>query len=110
MAESVRESGPVSRSPAQYVFAEFRLDAVSRHLYRKDVHVPITTKAFETLLVLVQRHGQVVTKDELISGVWPDTFVSEVSLTQNISALRRILEDDAAQPRFIATVARRGYR
>jgi DNA-binding winged helix-turn-helix (wHTH) protein/Tol biopolymer transport system component len=111
MAEATARSvPPVSPVSGQYVFAEFRIDLFSRQLYRENVHVPITAKAFETLIALVRRQGQLVTKDELISEVWPDTFVSEDSLTQNISALRRILEDDAAQPRFIATVARRGYR
>src|SRR5262245_36044359 len=107
---AARDATPVSPVPGQYTFAGFRLDLFSRQLYRENVHVPISAKAFDTLLALVRRSGQLVTKDELIAEVWPDTFVSEDSLTQNISALRRILEDDAAQPRFIATVARRGYR
>jgi eukaryotic-like serine/threonine-protein kinase len=97
-------------APAQFSFGDFQLDVPSRQLLRATIRVPISAKAFDTLLVLVQRQGTVVTKDELISAVWPDTFVSEDSLTQNISALRRILEDDPVQPKFIATVARRGYQ
>lgn len=96
--------------PARFVFGDFRLELATRQLYRADVHIPITTKAIETLLALVRRKGDVVSKDELISEVWPDTFVSEDSLTQNISTLRRVLEDDPVHPKYIATVARRGYR
>ena len=61
-------------------------------------------------MLLVRHHERIVPKDELLSTVWPDSFVSEDSLTQTISALRRALGDDPAQPKFIATIARRGYR
>lgn len=112
MSDATTE-GP-SPSPAGatvgYRFDDFRLDLSTRQLFRQDVHVPVSAKAFDTLLALVRRNGEVVAKEELIGEVWPDTFVSDDSLTQNISALRRILQDDPAQPRFIATVARRGYR
>lgn len=106
------DTSPTARAPdeRQYAFGPFRVDTASRHLFRENVRVPLTDKAFETLVWLVRKQGEVVTKDELIREIWPDTFVSEDSLTQNISALRRTLEDDPAQPRFIATVARRGYR
>jgi eukaryotic-like serine/threonine-protein kinase len=103
-----RATAPVASD--RYVFRDFRIEVGAKQLFRLNVHVPLAAKAFDTLLALVRKHGEVVTKDELISEVWPDTFVSEDSLTQNISALRRILEDDPAQPRFIATVSRRGYQ
>jgi eukaryotic-like serine/threonine-protein kinase len=96
--------------PDRFAFGEFQLDVHSRQLFRNGVRVPISAKAADTLYALVRRRGETASKDELISEVWPDTFVSEDSLTQNISSLRRLLEDDAAQPRFIATVARVGYR
>jgi DNA-binding winged helix-turn-helix (wHTH) protein len=92
------------------VFEDFYLELNTRQLFRNHVHVPISAKAADTLYALVRRQGEIATKDELISEIWPDTFVSEDSLTQNISSLRRLLEDDPAKPRFIATIARRGYR
>ena len=97
-------------APTGYAFGPFRLELPSRQLYRGADILPLTGKAFDTLLLLVRRHGQLVEKDELLSHVWPDTHVTEDSLTQSISVLRRTLGEDAAQPRFIATVPRRGYR
>src|SRR3990172_8100938 len=105
-----RHASTAPASPARYTFAGFRVEIASRQLFRENVRIPLADKAFETLVALARRTGEVVTKDELISEVWPDTFVSEDSLTQNISGLRRVLEDDPTKPRFIATVARRGYR
>ena len=96
--------------PTGYAFGPFRIDLPSRQLYRGDDVLPLTGKAFETLLLLVSRPGQLVEKDELLSHVWPDTHVTEDSLTQSISVLRRTLGEDATQPRFISTVPRRGYR
>ena len=58
----------------------------------------------------MSRHGQLVTKDELLQLVWPDTFVEENNLAQNISALRRVLGDGTGGERFIETVPKRGYR
>ena len=83
---------------------------MTRELIRDGQPVPLAAKVFDSLALLIQHHERVVLKDELISGVWPDSFVSEDSLTQNISALRRALGDDPAKPRFIVTIARRGYR
>src|SRR5262245_36901949 len=103
---TLESPGPETEAAARYTFGEFRLDAGPRQLFRQNVPVPLPGKAFDTLWALVRRHGQSVTKDELITEIWPDTFVSEDSLTQNISVLRRILEDDAVQPKFIATIAR----
>ncbi len=87
-------------------FADYRADTDSRELRRGTVLVPLTSKAFETLSVLLRHHGRVVSKDELLSAVWPDTFVSEDSLTHNISVLRRAL----GEAEFIATIPRKGYR
>jgi len=93
-----------------YTFAHFRLDLATHQLLRDGQEVPLGVKAFDTLVALIRHHPRVVTKDELIKWVWPDSFVSEDSLTHTISALRRALGDDPSQPRFITTVARRGYR
>ena len=72
-----------------YLFGDFRLDPTERVLFRGDRPVPLTPKAVETLLALVERHGRLVTKEELLRIVWPDAFVEENNLAQHISVLRR---------------------
>lgn len=98
------------RGPASYEFGPFRLDTVERLLLRDGQPVPLTPKAFETLLALVRHPGRTVEKQQLMTTVWPDTFVEENNLNQNISALRRVLGEDASGSRYIETVPRRGYR
>jgi DNA-binding winged helix-turn-helix (wHTH) protein/Tol biopolymer transport system component len=93
-----------------YSFGPFRLDVANRTLARGVDVVAITAKAFDTLTVLLQHHDRVVEKEELVKLVWPDTFVSDDSLTHSVSVLRRALGDDSAQPVYIATIPRRGYR
>jgi len=93
-----------------FEFGPFRLDSSSRSLYRGDEFVPVTPKAFDTLCLLVEEAGRVVTKDELLQRVWPDTFVEEGSIANNISILRKILNPHFEGDGPIATVARRGYR
>jgi DNA-binding winged helix-turn-helix (wHTH) protein/Tol biopolymer transport system component len=95
---------------AEYVFGPFRMDVASMQLWKGDQMVPLTPKAFDTLHVLIRHHNRLVRKEELLSAVWPHSFVSEDSLAQNITALRRSLADDHNQPQYIATVPRRGYR
>src|SRR5215467_5189169 len=97
-------------TPRQYFFGEFRLDAVQRALFRKDDFVSLTPKALETLLFLVERHGRIVDKKELMDAVWPDTFVEEVSLARNVSVLRKILSENEDGQSFIETIPKRGYR
>jgi DNA-binding winged helix-turn-helix (wHTH) protein len=79
------------REKTLYEFGEFRVDAVERVLQRNGVPVALPPKAFETLLVLVERRGSIVTREELLAAVWPDVFVEENNLTQYISLLRRTL-------------------
>ncbi|HEY0005283.1 MAG TPA: alpha/beta fold hydrolase [Pyrinomonadaceae bacterium] len=93
-----------------YVFGVFRLDVTERVLSSQKGIVPLTPKAFETLLVLVQNSGHVLSKDELMEKVWPDSFVEENNLAQNISALRKALGEEAGGQKFIETVPKRGYR
>ena len=97
-------------SPRLYVFGRFRLDSVDKVLLHDDRPIPLTPKAIDTLLVLVARHGHLVTKEELLQLVWPDAFVEENNLAQNISTLRRVLGDGTGGERFIETVPKRGYR
>ena len=93
-----------------YRFGDFHLDPTDRALFHGNRPVPLTPKAVETLLALVERHGHLVTKEELLRIVWPDAFVEENNLAQHISVLRRSLGDrDDAAP-YIETVPRRGYR
>jgi DNA-binding winged helix-turn-helix (wHTH) protein len=92
-----------------YAFGPFRVDPDKQLLLRGDDPVPLTPKAFQILLVLI-RHGQeVVTKDDLMMAVWPDTFVEEGNVSRTIFMLRKAL-GDSAQDRFIITIPGRGYR
>jgi DNA-binding winged helix-turn-helix (wHTH) protein/TolB-like protein/Tfp pilus assembly protein PilF len=92
-----------------YEFGDFRLDPKERLLLRQGSPVPLTPKDFETLLVLVQRSGRLVEKEELMKEVWSDAFVEEANLARHIWALRRVLGDDH-EHRFIETIPKRGYR
>lgn len=93
-----------------YEFGDFSVDAAKRQLRgRGGVTVPLTTKAFETLLYLVGRSGTVLEKDELLGAVWPDAIVEENNLTQAISSLRRAFGESRAEHRYIMTVPGRGY-
>lgn len=93
-----------------YEFGGFHIDTRDRLLQRGGSVVPLKPKVLETLLVLIRRRGEVLEKDELIRELWPDTFVEEGNLTQNIYELRRALGESSAAPTFIETVPRRGYR
>jgi TolB-like protein/Tfp pilus assembly protein PilF len=93
-----------------YEFEDFRLEVSKRLLFRQGQRVRLTPKVFDTLLVLVQRKGEVISKDELMRQVWPDTVVEENNLNQNISTLRRVLGENRGENRYIATVPGQGYR
>src|SRR6476659_6043472 len=93
-----------------YEFGRFRLNVAERVLLREGELVPLTPKVFDILLVLVENSGQVVSKDDLMKRVWPNTFVEEGNLTQNISLLRKALGETPGGVQFIETVPRRGYR
>jgi len=93
-----------------YEFGPFRLDASERVLLRNGEILPLTAKAFDTLLVLLKSSGHLVERDELMQKVWPDTFVEEGNLSVTVSMLRKVLGDNANEPRYMATVAGRGYR
>lgn len=99
-----------SRTRKRYRFGPFELDAHDRLLTTQGDVVPLTPKALDTLLILVELGGHVVTKDELIERVWPDSFVEQNNLAQNISALRKALGESADGIRYIDTVPKRGYR
>src|SRR5437016_11767090 len=88
-----------------YEFGPFQIDTLNRQLRRDDQVVPLKAKAVETLLLLIQNRGDVIEKDELMRRLWPDSFVEESNLTQNIYTLRKALGGD-----YIETIPRRGYR
>src|ERR1041385_8429861 len=92
-----------------YEFGPFLLDAGKRLLLRDGDALPLTPKAFETLLVLVRNHGQVMEKDRLMEEVWADTIVEESGLVRNISVLRRTLGESPDEHQYIVTVPGRGY-
>ena len=93
-----------------YDFGAFRLDTGERALTRNGQVVPLTPKAFDTLVVLVRNSGHVVEKDQLLKEVWPDTFVEEGVLAVNVAAIRKALSDGEEGRSYIETVPRRGYR
>lgn len=93
-----------------YEFGRFRLKSDERVLLRGEEFVPLTPKAFDILVTLLENDGRIVRKDVLMKKVWPDTFVEEGNLTQNVSLLRKALGESASGPQFIETVPRRGYR
>lgn len=98
---------PSRETPRLYEFGAFRLDPAERKLTRGNEIVALTPKAFDTLLLLVRNSGHLLEKDDLIRMLWPDSFVEEGSLSNNIFLLRKALGED---PAFIETVPRRGYR
>jgi pimeloyl-ACP methyl ester carboxylesterase/DNA-binding winged helix-turn-helix (wHTH) protein/class 3 adenylate cyclase len=91
-----------------YLFGPFRIDVTERVLLGENGSIPLTPKAFDTLFVLVENSGHVLTTEELMAQVWPDSFVEENNLAQNISTLRKVL--GAGGGKFIETVSKRGYR
>ena len=97
-------------SSETFHFDEFTLDVRERRLLRGAEVVRLPPKAYDVLVALVQQRGHLVTKDELLTRLWPGTFVEEGSLNVCVSALRKALGEDARRPTYIETVARSGYR
>jgi TolB-like protein/DNA-binding winged helix-turn-helix (wHTH) protein/tetratricopeptide (TPR) repeat protein len=93
-----------------YQFGAFRLNPDAGQLVDGSGPIPLAPKVFETLVLLVENRGKILTKEELLARIWPDTFVEENSLARNISVLRRALGDGENGSRFILTVPKRGYR
>ncbi len=97
-------------SPTELLFPPFRLDLLNEQLWKNGQLVPLRPKAFAVLRHLAERAGRLVTKDELVASVWRGTSVVSAGLKVRIGELREALGDDPDAPRFIETVARRGYR
>jgi len=91
-------------------FGPFRIDPEQRLLSREDQPIPLSPKAFDLLLFLTERGGQVVLKDDLMKRLWPDTFVEESNLAQHVFQIRKALGERAQDSAYVVTVPGRGYR
>jgi DNA-binding winged helix-turn-helix (wHTH) protein len=99
----------MSGATSVFEFGDFRSDPPNQLLVRNGVPISLTPKVFDTLVLLVERGGQLIEKDEFIRRLWRETFVEDAALAENISRLRRAL-GDADGKHFIVTVPKRGYR
>src|SRR4029450_6548953 len=93
-----------------YEFGPFRMNVSQRVLTRAGDVISLPPKATDILVLLLQNAGELVEKDDLMKEVWPDSFVEEGNLTQNIFTLRRALGDHRSSAQYIETVVRMGYR
>jgi DNA-binding winged helix-turn-helix (wHTH) protein/TolB-like protein/Flp pilus assembly protein TadD len=100
----------IQRSLHFYEFGPFQLNATERLLQRGTEIVSLTPKVLDTLLVLVENSGHIVEKNQLMEQLWPDSYVEESSLTQNVSLLRKALSDGDVDSNYIETIPKRGYR
>jgi len=98
--------------PTEHIFEfdGYRVICAKRRLLRGCEPVPLAPKAFDLLLLLLRRNGEVLEKDELMKRLWPDSFVEEANLNVHVSALRKALGESAQSPRYISTIPGRGYR
>jgi len=99
-------------TPVRYEFGDFALDLAQQRLLRRTTGeaIPLTGKAFDTLAFFVEHAGETLDKDVLLRAIWPGVIVEENSLTQNVSTLRQVLGETRGENRYIATIARKGYR
>src|SRR5437870_10640378 len=102
--------GVLLKEKRLYQFGSYRLDAMERVLLRDGQPITLPPKDLETLLVLVERAGHIVEKEELLEKVWPGVFVEEGNLARHIFNLRQVLGDTADGRKYIETIPKRGYR
>lgn len=93
-----------------YEFGPFCLDPEERVLLKDGKYIPLTPKVFDTLFLLIQNQGHILSKDEMLNAIWQDSFVEESNLAVNIRKLRQILGDEKDSPTYIETIPKRGYR
>jgi Tol biopolymer transport system component/DNA-binding winged helix-turn-helix (wHTH) protein len=96
--------------PLIYEFGEFRVDAEHRLLLRNGQQISLTPKVFDLLLVFIENRGEMLEKDRLMGLLWPDSFVEESNIVQNVAVLRRALGERSKENKFIVTIPGRGYR
>lgn len=109
-SNDIKQSVEEVESLRIYRFGEFQIDIAEETLYRSGEKININRRTFQVLRLLVERAGQIVTKQEFFDTVWADTFVQDNSLTVTMTTLRKVLGDDAKQAIFIENLPRRGYR
>jgi DNA-binding winged helix-turn-helix (wHTH) protein len=105
----VKRNDPARGAPTEVSFGQFRLLPTQFLLLEGDKQVPVGSRALEILIVLLERPGALVSKQDLMSRVWPNVFVEPANLTVHISALRRMLRDGRDGNRFIINIPGRGY-
>ncbi len=93
-----------------YSFGPYTLNKAGLELLKDGKQVPLTRKRFEVLLLLVENAGQVMLKEEILERIWPDQYIDEANLANNIHAIRRLIEEDPRTPRLIQTIPGRGYK
>src|SRR5687768_14587422 len=93
-----------------YRFNSFLLNVGERQLFDGDSPIPLTPKAFDTLVYFVENGGRLIEKEELLSALWPDLFVDEINVPRTIFTLRKALGQDRNGHKFIETVPTKGYR
>ncbi len=98
------------QSRPAYQFGAFRLDVAERRLQQRGRALPLTPKVFDVLRVLVQNHGHLVEKGQLLAEVWPDSYIEEGALSRSVSIIRKTLGDDGSESQYIETIPKRGYR
>src|SRR5215472_13611229 len=91
-------------------FGPFRLDTVNHCLWRANDRASLTPKAFDVLRYLVEHAGELVSQDQLLEALWPQTYVNPEGIRKYILELRRVLDDPPSQPVFIETLRKRGYQ
>lgn len=110
LPSTISQSGSIATGTRHFhEFGPFRLDVQNSQLLRDGQPLPLTPKAIDMLLLLVRRQGRLVEKSELMSALWPDTFVEEANLSQHVFMLRKALGAQANGKPYIETVAKRGY-
>ena len=98
-------------SPRLVRFGTFEVDLQAGELRKSGLKLKISGQPFQVLAILLERHGEVVTRNELQKRLWPDTFVDvDHNLNTSINKIREVLGDSAESPRFVETLPRRGYR
>jgi DNA-binding winged helix-turn-helix (wHTH) protein len=94
----------------KYAFGPFTVDVGAAELRKGGQKIPLRPKCFDLLVYLMQRSGKLVRKEELLEQIWGDVVVSEATVGRTVATLRAALEDDPANPQYIETVSRRGYK
>ena len=110
LATREKRANPAEQALSEIAFGPYRLLPMQFLLLEGDKRVPLGSRALEILIALLERPGELVTKQELMDRVWPNVFVEPANLTVHISALRRALRDGRDGNRFIINIPGRGYR